>query len=449
MTIPNRKLENARLKRRWSIETACKQVGVSVNTFNRWERGLQLPQLATLDQLCKAFGLPPEELGFGNIIAERRRRGKGTTGLSEGTISHEQPVENVQRDDTAFTQQVEQVKKSLDVMKLGQNASSEIEEGISRKKAVALLVSAPSAMFDLIQDTNELLLYSDEILSLSVVNLALCWQLYYEGGFAELNRVLSGYTTQLAALAQKPARHQKVAADLASQAHQLGYLLSLQRQDFGTSLKHTQEALRYGQMAENPNLQAASLARKAYVYFCLYRKRQRLQTYQEALISCEPCSPLLKGYIAAGLAETYASYGNKDMALEFLKRAQKSYPDRPEEDPVYSYTHFRWPTFYNFAGQVHLHLNHPKEAWEAFSTAEALVPANEGPYRIELTIYKAATALALRDLEQSCDLLEQGVKAARELGSALRSDEAALVYEHMQEEWRQEPRVKALADLFH
>ncbi len=50
-----------------------KKVGVSVNTFNRWERGLQLPQLETLDLLCKAFGLPPEELGFGNIIAAKRR----------------------------------------------------------------------------------------------------------------------------------------------------------------------------------------------------------------------------------------------------------------------------------------------------------------------------------------------------------------------------------------
>src|SRR6266487_5071246 len=73
MVTPNRKLEMARLKKRWSVETACKKIGVSVNTFNRWERGLQLPQLETLDQLCEAFGMSPEELGFGDIIAAKRR----------------------------------------------------------------------------------------------------------------------------------------------------------------------------------------------------------------------------------------------------------------------------------------------------------------------------------------------------------------------------------------
>ncbi len=452
MVTPNRKLEMARLKKRWSVETACKKIGVSVNTFNRWERGLQLPQLETLDQLCEAFGMSPEELGFGDIIAAKRRMTGSTMSMRNDENSSDQQRgsgEESQQDDNTFTYQVEQIKKDLDEMKQAQSGNGGNGAGLSRKKAVALLVSAPAAVFNLVQDTNELLLYSDEILSLSSVNLPLCWQLYYEGGFAELNRILPVYTTQLSTLAQKPARQQKHAASLASQAHQLDYLLALQRQDFGTALKQTQEATRYGQIADNTDLQIASLGRKAYVYFCLHRDRQRLKAYQEALDLCENCSPLLKGYIYAGLAETYASQGNDASAIEFLKLAQENYPDRPEEDPVYSYTHFRWPTFYNFAGQVYLHLNRPKEAWEAFATVDRLVPANEEPYRVELSVYQAATALALQEQEQSCALLEEAVKAARELGSALRYDEAYLVYEHIQEKWGQEPRVKALSDLFH
>jgi hypothetical protein len=50
------------------------------------------------------------------------------------------------------------------------------------------------------------------------------------------------------------------------------------------------------------------------------------------------------------------------MAQEFLQRARKHYPDRPEDDPVYSYTHFRWPSFYNFAGLIYLHLDQPRQA---------------------------------------------------------------------------------------
>ncbi len=451
MATPNRKLETARLKKRWSVETACRKIGVSVNTFNRWERGLQLPQLATLDQLCEAFGMSPEELGFGNIIAAKRRKTESTRYMAEDETSVEQETSGKAfwQERNTSTHEAELAKKDLDVAKQAQIGYMGNGECLSRKKAVALLVGTPAAIFGRVQDTNELLLYSDEILSLGTVNLPLCWQLYYEGGFAELNSILPGYTTQLSALAQKPSHHQRLAARLASQAHQLDYLLAIQRQDFGTSLKHTQEALRYGQIAEDRNLQAAALSRKAYVYFCLHRDGQRLQAYQEALSICDNCSLLLKGYIYAGLAETHASGKNEAIAREFLKRAQENYPDRPEEDPTYSYTHFRWPTFYNFAGQVYLHLNRPREAWEAFATVDRLVPTNEEPYRVELTVYKAATALALRELEQSCALLEEAVKAAKALGSALRYDEAYMVYERMQQQWWQEPYVKALSDLFH
>src|SRR5438552_14424012 len=75
MATPNERLETARMLKRWSIAVASEKVGVSVNTFNRWERGLQVPQLSTLDMVCKAFDMSPEDLGFGHaIIAKRRTR---------------------------------------------------------------------------------------------------------------------------------------------------------------------------------------------------------------------------------------------------------------------------------------------------------------------------------------------------------------------------------------
>src|SRR5690348_4960840 len=74
MAIPNEKLAAARLQKRWSIAVASEKAGVSINTFNRWERGLQVPQLGTLDQVCNAFGLSPDELGFEQAISDRRRK---------------------------------------------------------------------------------------------------------------------------------------------------------------------------------------------------------------------------------------------------------------------------------------------------------------------------------------------------------------------------------------
>jgi transcriptional regulator with XRE-family HTH domain/tetratricopeptide (TPR) repeat protein len=453
-STPNHKLEAARLKRRWSVEVASKKIGVSVNTFNRWERGLQLPQLETLDQLCRAFDMPPEELGFEHIIeAKRRARKSGSThdipdthfSLEQPAIEMQKSVGSVQPGIQEFT--IRQVKRSYDESL--PDVQSPGQGGTTRRQAMTLLVNTPAAVFDIAQGAARPSLYPDEILLLSAVNIPLCWQLYYEGGFGELRRILPRYILQLTALARQSSRYQKRAAYLASQAHQLSYLLALQNQDFGTSLNHTQEALHYGQVAEDINLQIASLARRAYIYFCLQRNGQRRQVYEEALHLCQTCSPLLRGYIYAGLAETYASYQDEDRAHEFLHLAHKHYPDHPEEDPIYTYTHFRWPTFYNLAGQVYLHLKQPEEAWESFTTVDRLVPTCEEPYRVELMVYQAATAVELGDLEQSCSLLAAAVQSARALGSELRYNEACKVYARMQTRWRNESRVQALGELFY
>lgn len=452
----NRKLEAARLKKRWSISIASKKIGVSVNTFNRWERGLQRPQPGKLDQLCQAFAMSPEELGFEPIPTPED--------CATTTVQEQTPVDNptaglpatpVCKDTTAPLPHTQHDKFSLYVEPIKMHPATPCQalddagnEGVSRKQAAAFLVSAPLAVFDLARHTKELLLYSDEVLSFCTTSLPLCWQLYYEGGFTELGRILPGYITQLSTLAQLPSQQQAQAAHLASQIHQLGYLLALQHRDYGTSLEHTQKALHYGELARDFNLQTASLARKAYVYACMHRHTPKLLTYQEALRLCNSCSPLLKGYTYAGLAETYADRGDESRAREFLQRAREHYPDRPEDDPVYAYTHFRWATFYTFAGKMYLHLHQPRQAWKAFATVEQLVPIDEEPYRVELLVNQATTALALEELEQSCLLLASAAKAARALGSDLRYDEAYIVYEQMQEKWGQEPPVKVLADLF-
>jgi len=64
MMMDNQKLRKARQQKRWSIEKAAEKVGVSWLTFSRWEHGTQRPRPATLDMLCTAFGMSPEELGY-------------------------------------------------------------------------------------------------------------------------------------------------------------------------------------------------------------------------------------------------------------------------------------------------------------------------------------------------------------------------------------------------
>jgi tetratricopeptide (TPR) repeat protein len=321
-------------------------------------------------------------------------------------------------------------------------------EEISRRQAMTFLISTPATIFRLTPDRQSTLLHSEEILALSKVNIPLCWKLYFEGGFTELKQVLPGYLTQLAALAQSTSRYSQQAAGLASQGHQLAYLLALQSQDFGTALKHTHDAAHYGEQAADVNLRVTAMVRQAYIYFCLKRSVQRLHTYEEALHSSNTCSPLIRGYVYAGLAEAYANRKEKDAALEMLQRAYDVFPERPEDDLHFAYTHFRWLTLHNLEGLVYLHLGQAQQAWSSFGKVDQAVAQAIVPQRVEVTVYQAATAVKLGELEQSCSLLTIAVEAAVKLGSHLRYQEASRVYDQMQMRWPREQQVKTLQELF-
>ncbi|HLG77845.1 MAG TPA: tetratricopeptide repeat protein, partial [Ktedonobacteraceae bacterium] len=345
---------------------------------------------------------------------------------------------------------LEQAQKHLDELDPRRQNTIDTEEGVSRRKAMALLISTPSALFGMAQahGSHSAVLHPQETLSLSTVSIPLCWQLYFEGGFSELEQLLPGYLAQLSALGLQSSPYQKKAARLAAQAQQLACLLALQRQDFGTALKHARDALKHGQTAEDANLQLAATVRYAYIYFCLKQHEQCFHMYsQQGLAYQEDCSPLLRGFLYASLAETYAGRGEQDPALEYLRRAYDIFPQRPEDDSNFSYTHFRRLTLDNLEGQVYLHLKQPRQAWEAFLRVDRAAPPI--PYKLAVTIHKAATMLALNEMEPACSLLECAATTALAFGSSLRYSEAYTVYRQIQDTWRHERPVKALQELFY
>ena len=57
-------LRSARLAKQWTEEFVCGQVGVKLKTYIRWETGLQIPRLASLEVLCRIFSMSVVELGF-------------------------------------------------------------------------------------------------------------------------------------------------------------------------------------------------------------------------------------------------------------------------------------------------------------------------------------------------------------------------------------------------
>ncbi len=464
MAIPNERLETARMHKRWSITVASEKVGVSINTFNRWERGLQVPQLGTLDMVCKAFNMSPEDLGFGNAIAAKRRTRQRQAGEEPEPISCSvsPPVSppvpltltGVHNVITAIPGPLcelsaEQVRHMSQVVKEEDGSDEDMaDKELSRRRAITALIGTPITILGLGQGGYTKLLHPEEIVSLCEMSIPLLWRLYFEGGLNEVNQALPGYLSQLTKLAQEPSRAQKRAASLASQGYQLASLLASQYQNFGTAITYATQAFTFADVVEDVHLQAAALIRQALVYFYLKRPQQRLYAYERALQYSQKASPLLRGRAHIGLSETHSVLGHELEASHHLRLAHKTFPERCEEDPAFPYTHFNGNSLLGLEGMMLLNLSHPQQAWENFTRMDRELPQTPVPDRLELTVRQAMTSYKLGDRDQSCNYLEIALRSALMTGNQLRYDQAYSVYEQLLQKWGKENRVKELGLLF-
>ena len=475
MVKPNEKLEAARMKKRWSVALASEKVGVSVNTFNRWERGLQVPQLGTLDQLCKAFASSPEDLGFETVITAKRQSSTPSHSLAQSdtpvsstsssstvpsslsTTTTSRPYDipsaehaSLDQLSSSFTHaSFEQTKRNLtDMHQSWHKHDGEEARHVSRRHALAALLCAPSAVFGLSYDKRPSVLHSAEVLSLCSTSIPLSWQLFFEGGILEVERLLPGYLIQLDALIQHSAPQREQAASLASQGYQLASLIALQHQNFGLALAHARQAFVYAEQVQDPNLLTTSLIRQAQVHFYLQRTRSRLQAYEQALQYSNKVSPLLQGRVYIGLTETYSQLGQEQESLHFLVLAHRVFPTQCDADPGFAYTHFNHWSLTSFEGQMYLNLGQYRRAWELFGRMDKTIPKTLVPNRVELAVRQAATAAGLGDLEQSCSYVEAALHASIEAGNQLRYNEVYAVYETLYDKWQNEPRMHNLAISF-
>lgn len=74
-------LKAQRRRRFWTQTALAKELGVSLNTVQRWEMGMSIPFPATQQRLVQVLGVEPEVL-LAAIEATEAEKGKATARVS-------------------------------------------------------------------------------------------------------------------------------------------------------------------------------------------------------------------------------------------------------------------------------------------------------------------------------------------------------------------------------
>jgi transcriptional regulator with XRE-family HTH domain len=480
MQKPNEALRYQRLLRGWSQGRVAEAVGTSAEVVSRWETGRKKPGPFYQEKLCDLFGKSTEELGFllpASHEASVQRTGNEfhsqmvnmgedvkNSAIPPGfPLSHQQD-EMEQAMALLPSQSSRETVSALEGDMMDRLRRQILEQAV-KGIGVAILASDSKAPGAEIAErlTNPLmkplglagsgsLLHDKEMLSLYTASMPIYWRLYFDGYIVEMSSVLAEEISSLSTLASQPSSSQKQAASLVSKAYQLACMLSLQDQKFGNAFIYAQKGFLYGQVAEDPNLQAASLVRKALVYFYLKKPEQKLQIYQEAQQYEMYVSPLICARIYMGLSEAHSNLValgdrvHKQEARHFLDLSYQTIPLSPKEDPNFSYTHFGSPKGYE--SLFYLDHQQPQKAWDLLVAQSKSMPPTVVPDHVTLLLRQTRALIALGNLEESCIYLEASVATSRTLNSQLRIEETHDVYQQLLAQWPQERRAKDLADVF-
>ncbi len=498
---PNEKLKYYRELRGWSQPKLAEALGTNFETISRWENGTSRPNHTYREKLCRLFDKDAVELGLIEPLEPPELSHTlpsfppAQMPLPDASITRKSALDHIngeslaeideQRDGSAYSSYASVPQKHLitpavgmfsigiaallmaqdqyqwtldellynterEMKRLDDVAQQQGRKAFSRREALIFLAGLPVALLGLRQpeDTSSLPFAAEELLPLYITSIPACWRLYYAGPqeWLEVETVLPTYISHLTQLAQQSSKHQKIAASLLSQAHQLGAEITLTREDFNTSLRHCKQAALYAHVASDPNLEVASLIREANTLF--YRKRPTIQLNRQALQYVKEVSPLMKGRIFSELATSCAELGQEQDALRYIGLAMDVSPNNAEDDPSYSYTHSNRYILHFNEMYVRLELNQPEEAWKAVAEASKFVPDTITPRRMELLRYFVIVSMARGDLELSKSRFEVLAAAASAFGSDLHASELFNIHQQMLARWPHERKVKELADLF-
>ncbi|HLG65004.1 MAG TPA: BTAD domain-containing putative transcriptional regulator [Ktedonosporobacter sp.] len=291
---------------------------------------------------------------------------------------------------------------------------------------------------------------STDMLPLFAVLTDVCRQLSQGNELSIAEQILWTYLPKIELLARVSSEKQKEAAHITSQGYLLAASLVGHRDNLLSRLHYSEQALHFGKLADNLNLQVVAMRQIAISFDYLGHPDQVLGVYQQALPRLNDVSPLLQACIYADLSGTYTQLKQEKEAKRFLRLAYEQFPTYQEKEEEFLSTICRYATLILCEGLHHLNFNRPREAARVFAQIDGLRPKLSLPERIRLDLLncQAETFWALGDLEQACLYLETAIQSSTALGSERRLKESFTLFQQMQRTWQREPCFVKLQSLF-
>jgi DNA-binding SARP family transcriptional activator len=264
-------------------------------------------------------------------------------------------------------------------------------------------------------------------------------------------QILWTYLPKVELLAQFPSEHREMAAGIASQGYLLAASLVGHRNDFHARRYFSEQALLYGEIAQDDTLQVAAFRQLAATFNYLGLPHKVMETYQHALSRIDNVPPLLRSCIYAALSGVCAQLRQKEDTDYFIGLAYENFGEHQgDETDFLRAINASQNLLIHWDGKNHLQFGRPHAAEKIFLRLDVLDPNVKLPKRIRIEAInnRAKMFIAVGNMEQACMYLESAVKIAVEIGSSLRLQEVAATFQSLKDTWPYEKRVQESGDLF-
>ncbi len=446
------RLAQARKKKHWTLKQAANAVGVSINTFNRWELGEQRPYRHNLDQLCKIFNASLEELGFGfeAINAVQPPPHPLIIDLfGHDLVMRLQSVAFVPQRFEAVQRQVTTILEEFDTM---HGDMMTRRDALLRLASLPLIASLRPGM-PVRQPT--------DVITQCAAGMAACWHLSESSLEEDLHRAFkaaSSYIPALKSIVEHSSQYRQDAAALVGQCSLLKTVLGWHLVGLKQAISYAQDAITYAQAAEDMTLQVTAMDYQSWAYYYDQQSKLAVQTAAQAHALVRLYEAKLPPILSSGVCCSYAvmqARNGEPGSVRIFEQAEKYFLISSQGTPShYIYTGYTLSDmFVNYGIMQYFSGEHGK-AQDAFyqlidpQQLTTKLPLS-GRTRVETLNFMALSSLKQKDkdMEQTIRFWKAAMNGAVSLQSEQRYTEAHLTYEIMDAVWPNEKKIKELREL--